>query len=56
MLPALGAFTGGLDVASPAIARLFPGGGHAYLLGPTRLFTFPLPPSEPSRTVRERVG
>ncbi len=42
MLPALGAFTGGLDVSSPAIARLFPDGGHAYLLGQGRLFAFPL--------------
>jgi uncharacterized protein len=42
MLPALGAFTGGLDVASPTIARLFPRGGHAYLLGRGRLFCFSL--------------
>ena len=42
MLPALGAFTGGLDVASPAIARLFPDGGRAFLLGQGRLFAFPL--------------
>jgi DNA ligase-associated metallophosphoesterase len=42
MLPALGAFTGGLDVASPAIARLFPAGGRAFLLGQGRLFGFPL--------------
>ncbi len=42
MLPALGAFTGGLDVSSPAIARLFPEGGRALLLGQGRLFAFPL--------------
>ncbi|GAC1348115.1 MAG: ligase-associated DNA damage response endonuclease PdeM [Acetobacteraceae bacterium] len=42
MLPALGAFTGGLDVASPVIARLFPLGGRAYLLGQGRVFGFPL--------------
>jgi DNA ligase-associated metallophosphoesterase len=42
MLPALGAFTGGLDVGSPAIASLFPRGGQAYLLGQGRLFCFPL--------------
>lgn len=42
MLPAIGAFTGGLDVANPAIARLFPTGGRAYLLGRDRLFSFPL--------------
>ncbi len=42
MLPALGAFTGGLDVTSPAIARLFPDGGKAFLLGSNRVFGFPL--------------
>jgi uncharacterized protein len=42
MLPALGAFTGGLDIASPAIASLFPDGGRAYLLGQGRLFSFTL--------------
>lgn len=42
MLPALGAFTGGLDIASPAIAQLFPTGGRAFLLGQGRLFAFPL--------------
>ncbi len=33
MLPAFGAFTGGLDVRHPAIARLFPRGSRAFLLG-----------------------
>lgn len=42
MLPAFGAFTGGLDVRHPAIARLFPRGGRAFLLGRERLFTFAL--------------
>lgn len=42
MLPALGAFTGGLDIGSPAIAGLFPRGGRAFLLGQGRLFGFPL--------------
>lgn len=42
MLPALGAFTGGLDVASPAIATLFPEGGRAYLMGQGRIFSFSL--------------
>ena len=42
MLPALGAYTGGLDVSHPAIARLFPRGGRAFLLGQGRLFSFPL--------------
>ena len=42
MLPALGAYTGGLDVGNPAIARLFPRGGRAFLLGQGRLFSFTL--------------
>jgi len=42
MLPALGAYTGGLDVSHPAIARLFPRGGRAFLLGQERLFSFTL--------------
>ncbi len=42
MLPSLGAFTGGLDVSSPAIAGLFPRGGRAFLLGQGRLFSFTL--------------
>jgi DNA ligase-associated metallophosphoesterase len=42
MLPAFGAYTGGLDVRDPAIARLFPRGGRAFLLGKDRLFSFPL--------------
>lgn len=42
MLPALGAYAGGLDAASPAITRLFPRGGRAFLLGRERLFSFTL--------------
>jgi len=42
ILPAFGAYTGGLDVRSPAIARLFPRGGRAFLLGAARLFSFAL--------------
>ena len=42
MLPSLGAYTGGLDVANPAISRLFPRGGRAFLLGQGRLFSFTL--------------
>ena len=41
ILPALGAYTGGLDVHDPAIARLFPRGGRIFLLGQDRLFSFP---------------
>jgi len=40
MLPAFGAYTGGLDVRQPAIARLFPRGGRVFLLGHERLFSF----------------
>ena len=40
VLPAFGAYTGGLDVTHPAIARLFPRGGRAFLLGAERLFSF----------------
>lgn len=42
LLPAFGAYTGGLDVQNPAIARLFPRGGRVFLLGRDRLFSFPL--------------
>lgn len=41
ILPALGAYTGGLDVHDPAIATLFPRGGRVFLLGQGRLFGFP---------------
>ena len=42
MMPAFGAYTGGLDVRDPAIARLFPRGGRVFLLGRERLFSFTL--------------
>ena len=44
MLPAMGAYTGGLDVRHPAIARLFPRGGRLLLLGRDRLFSFAMGP------------
>lgn len=44
MMPAFGAYTGGLDVSDPAIGRLFPRGGRVFLLGKDRLFTFTLGP------------
>ena len=44
LLPAFGAYTGGLDIADPAIATLFPRGGRAFLLGEERLFSFPTGP------------
>jgi DNA ligase-associated metallophosphoesterase len=40
MMPAFGAYTGGLDVRDPAINRLFPRGGRVFLLGKNRLFSF----------------
>lgn len=54
MLPALGAFTGGLDVAHLAIARLFPRGGRAFLLGQGRLFSFTL--AQAGATTRGHVA
>ncbi len=42
MLPAVGTYTGGLDLTHPAIAALFPHGGRAFLLGQDRLFSFTL--------------
>ena len=42
VLPAFGAYAGGLDVRDPAIRALFPRGGRAFLLGRSRLFSFSL--------------
>jgi uncharacterized protein len=42
LLPAFGAYTGGLDVRDHAIRILFPHGGRAYLLGKERLYSFQL--------------
>jgi DNA ligase-associated metallophosphoesterase len=42
MMPAFGAYTGGLDVRDPAIRMLFPRGGRVFLLGKDRLFSFQL--------------
>ena len=42
IMPAFGAYTGGLDVREPAISRLFPRGGRVFLLGKERLFSFTL--------------
>jgi DNA ligase-associated metallophosphoesterase len=44
LLPAFGAYTGGLDVGDGAIAGLFPRGARAFLLGQERLYSFPLAP------------
>jgi uncharacterized protein len=42
MLPAFGAYTGGLDVSDAAIASLFPRGPRVFLLGRERLYHFHL--------------
>jgi hypothetical protein len=42
MLPAFGAYAGGLDASDPVLARLFARGGRAFLLGAERLFSVPL--------------
>jgi metallophosphoesterase superfamily enzyme len=44
ILPAFGAYTGGLDATDPAIAGLLPRGGRAFLLGKDRLYALPLAP------------
>ena len=52
MLPALGAYTGGLDVRHPAIAGLFRQDGRAFLLGQDRLFSFMLGQVVPGRRAK----
>lgn len=47
LLPAFGAYTGGLDVRDPAIRGLFPRGARVFLLGRDRLFSFPLAAAAP---------
>ena len=42
IMPAFGAYTGGMDVREAAIARLFPRGGRVFLLGKERLYSFTL--------------
>ncbi|MCF3945942.1 ligase-associated DNA damage response endonuclease PdeM [Acidiphilium sp. AL] len=42
LLPAFGAYAGGLDVTSPPIRALFPRGGQVFLLSRDRIYTFPL--------------
>jgi DNA ligase-associated metallophosphoesterase len=42
MLPAFGAYAGGLDVRDPAIAKFFPRGLRVFLLGQDQLFSFAL--------------
>lgn len=42
VMPALGAYTGGLNVNAPPLRGLFPRGARAFLLGEERLFAVPL--------------
>jgi len=41
ILPSFGAYTGGLDVGDSAIAALFAGPFHAYMLGQARVYAIP---------------
>jgi DNA ligase-associated metallophosphoesterase len=41
VLPSFGAYTGGLDVGDAAIASLFAGPFHAYMLGQSRVYAIP---------------
>ena len=43
LMPAFGAYTGGLDARDPAIGALFPRGARLFLLGRERLFSLPAP-------------
>lgn len=49
ILPAFGAYTGGLDAGDPAIAALLPRGGRAFLLGRDRCYALPLTPRRPAQ-------
>jgi len=44
VMPALGAYAGGLDVEDMAIRRFFPTGGRAFRLGEERVFSFAFGP------------
>ena len=45
ILPAFGAYTGGLAATDPALANLFPWGARLFLLGKERLFSLPMAPA-----------
>ncbi len=51
VMPALGAYTGGLDVEDMAIRRFFPTGGRAFLLGKERVFSFAFGPKRRAAVV-----
>jgi DNA ligase-associated metallophosphoesterase len=44
VMPAFGAYTGGMDVREPGIAGLFPRGARVFLLGRERLYSFAIGP------------
>jgi hypothetical protein len=52
VLPAFGAYAGGLDIADGAIAALFPAGGVAHVLGRTRVVRLPLSGATAAACVR----
>lgn len=56
MLPAFGAYTGGLDVRDRAIAGLFPRGCRAFLLGKGRLYSFTLAQLRASEAGADAAG
>jgi DNA ligase-associated metallophosphoesterase len=57
VMPALGAFTGGLDVLDEAFAPLFPGAFSTFALGRDRVYPFPQRSAEPAkRRLVPRVG
>ena len=43
LLPSFGAYTGGLDVGDAAIASLFAGRFHAFMLGQERVYAIAAP-------------
>ncbi len=57
ILPAFGAYAGGLDVLDPAVSGLFPGGFQVHLLGRDGVYGFPrqaLAPITPLEAPRSR--
>jgi DNA ligase-associated metallophosphoesterase len=50
VMPAFGAYTGGMDVRAPPLAQLFPRGARVFLLGTERLYSFALAPQRRAAT------
>ena len=53
ILPSFGAYTGGLDVGDPAIAQLFAGSFHAFMLGQERVYAIPRGPQSGRRNTSD---